>query len=69
MLNSGFVLTNLTTPSFIVLNISGDFYLSRVQDVKLHAGAKKLSDRTKTENTVTAWKKLYFYYFSPTPHV
>ncbi|XP_074347698.1 uncharacterized protein LOC141686573 [Apium graveolens] len=43
-------MTNITSLSFVALNISGDNYLSWVQDVKLHLSSKKLSDAIKAEN-------------------
>jgi len=51
-------MTNLTNLSFVALDISGENYLSWVQDVKLHLGSKKLIDIIKAENKSTA----------PTPH-
>ena len=47
-------MTNITSLSFVALDISGDNYLSWVQDVKLHLGSKKLSDTIKAENKSTA---------------
>ncbi|XP_074346908.1 uncharacterized protein LOC141685719 [Apium graveolens] len=46
-------MTNITSLSFVALDISGDNYLSWVQDVKLHLGSKKLSDTIKAENKST----------------
>ncbi|XP_074374053.1 uncharacterized protein LOC141714433 [Apium graveolens] len=48
-----FSMTNITSLSFVALDISGDNYLSWVQDVKLHLGSKKLSDTIKAENKST----------------
>ncbi|XP_074374497.1 uncharacterized protein LOC141714900 [Apium graveolens] len=45
---------NITSLSFVSLDIFGDNYLSWVQDVKLHLGSKKLSDTIKAENKSTA---------------
>lgn len=50
-------MTNLTSLSFVALDISGDNYLSWVQDVKLHLGSKKLSDTIKPDNTTTVEEK------------
>ena len=46
-------MTNLTNLSFVALDISGENYLSWVQDVKLHLGSKKLSNTINAENTST----------------
>ncbi|XP_074363415.1 uncharacterized protein LOC141703938 [Apium graveolens] len=46
-------MTNLTNLSFVALDISGENYLSWVQDVKLHLGSKKLGNTIKAENTST----------------
>ncbi|XP_074347450.1 uncharacterized protein LOC141686305 [Apium graveolens] len=51
---SRFSMTNITSLSFVSLDIYGDNYLSWVQDVKLHLGSKKLSDTIKAENKSTA---------------
>lgn len=47
-------MTNFTSLSFVVFDISGDNYLSWAQDVKLHLNSKKLGDMINAKNTATA---------------
>ena len=44
-------MANLTNLSFVALDISGEYYLSWLQDVKLYLVSKKLSNTIKAENT------------------